>query len=64
MDLKELIKQARVPRTQRQFAQDLGVSRLTVILWEKGTHEPNDSQLEKMGISKQFTRDPAGEAVS
>jgi len=54
MELKELIKAARLPRSQKQFAEDLGVSRLSVILWEKGTHKPNDKQLTAMGIQPRY----------
>lgn len=35
-------------KTQKEWAELLGVSNTTVVSWEKGNTEPNLSQLRKM----------------
>lgn len=50
--LAEAIKKARGDRSQRKFAKDLGVSYVTIQLWERGEVIPDLANLEAIATSR------------
>lgn len=68
MNLKEIIKEGRKAKhlTQEEFAEIMGVSRVTVSAWERGTRVPNIEHLkiiEEVLEVKIFNDDSANEML-